>query len=165
MILTFKEFLREKYGTSGTYAAYKFGASSKGYITRYMIDNGIPNFIDPDKLHVTLLYSRKPMVGFTARGDLSDPIPASVAGFDVWDTQDGKKALVARLYAPQVVARHKELMDAFKGTYDFPEYKPHFTISYNVPTEFTAETLPPFQAQLYLAHEYGSELDTGWKAD
>jgi hypothetical protein len=165
VILTFKEFLQEKYGTTGTYAAYKFSASSKRSIAEYMTDTKVPNPIDPDKLHVTLLYSRKPMVGFMARGDLSDPIQVFVTGFDVWDTQDGAKALVARLDAPQVVARHKELMDTFNGTYDFPEYKPHTTLSYNVSTEFDQTSLPAFRWPLYLATEYGSNLDTGWKAD
>lgn len=164
-MLTFREFLVEKYGKAGTYAAMQFDPQSKYYIARYMFNHKIPNPLNPSKLHVTLLYSRKHMEGYTPRGPLESPLLARVSGFEVWDTQDKQKALVARLDCPELVSRHKELMDTYKGTYDFPDYKPHFTLSYNVPTEFSADTLPPLVEQLYLATEYGSALDTDWKAD
>jgi 2'-5' RNA ligase len=161
-MLTFHQFLQEKYGTGGTYAAMKFDSRSEGRIARYMLDNKIPNPLDPHKLHVTLLYSRKYMEGFKARGTLESPMAVTVAGFDVWDTQDKQRALVARLDAPELVSRHKELMDKYKGTYDFPDYKPHFTLSYNVGTEFDSSALLPFNDTLKLATEYGEDLNTDW---
>lgn len=164
-MLTFREFLIEKYGKAGTYAAMQFDMNSKLQIAAYMARNKIPNPLEPSKLHVTLLYSRKHMEGYVPRGKLETPLHAQVTGFDVWDTKDNAKALVARLYCPELVSRHKELMDTYKGTYDFDEYKPHFTLSYNVPTEFSAETLPPFGEPVFLANEYGNDLDTDWKAD
>lgn len=164
-MLTFREFLIEKYGKAGTYAAMQFDTTSKLQIASYMFRQKIPNPLNPSKLHVTLLYSRKHMEGYVPLGPLESPMKAQVTGFDVWDTQDQQKALVALLYCPELTDRHKELMDKYKGTYDFPDYKPHFTLSYNVGTDFTAETLPPFGEPVYLATEYGSALDTDWKAD
>jgi len=164
-MLSFKEFLQEKYGTTGTYAALKFDQPSTDDIEAYQAHNKIPNPVPSDKLHVTLLYSRRHMAGFKPRGRLESLIKARVAGFDVWDTQDGKKALVARLDAPELVARHRELMDKYNGTYDFPEYKPHTTLSYDVGPDFDHQNLPPFGPVLTLDNEFGEDLDLDWKAD
>jgi hypothetical protein len=160
-MLTFAQFLLEAEGKGGQYAAYRF-LSTKG-IQKYIDRNQIPNPIPTEKLHVTLLYSRKPMPGYKPLGLIAEPIKVMVEGFDVWDTQDGKKALVARLDAPKVVARHHELMKKYGGTFDYDEYRPHFTMSYDVGPDFDKDRLPPFQHDLYLNREYGEELNTNWK--
>lgn len=165
MIQTFKEFLIEKYGTAGTYAAMKFSHTSELNIRKFLVQNDVPNSVPQDKLHVTLLYSRKPMVGYTPRGTLTEPEKVRVLDFAVWDTQNGKKALVALLDAPKLIIRHKVLMQQYDGTYDFPDYKPHFTMSYDVGPDFNKDSLQKLTEPLYLDREYGEELNTNWKAD
>ena len=165
VIQSFREFLQEKYGTAGTYAAMKFTRESALNIRKYLVQNDIPNPVPQDKLHVTLLYSRKPMHGFVPLGELEDPMEVRVEGFDVWDTQDGKKAMVARLDAPKLITRHKALMDRYEGTFDFDEYRPHFTMSYDVGPDFDKDAVPRFTCPLFLNQEYGEDLNTNWKAD
>lgn len=160
--MKFSTFLESKYG-KGTYARMDFAPISVLAIDTFIRDNGVPNPVPHDKLHVTLLYSRKPMPGYTSQGSLEFPQKVRVSGYDIWDTRDGKKALVATLHSPQLVERHKRLMAEFGGSYDFPNYKPHFTMSYDVGPEFSALMLPPFPVSLYLWYEHAEELNTEWK--
>jgi hypothetical protein len=154
LILTLSQFLAEKKGTTGTYAALKFDDASVKRIAQYVANNSIPNPLAEAKLHVTLLYSRVECVGFTSPGKLIEPIVATVKGFDVWANANGEgKALVER---------HLMLMKLYGATYDFPEYQPHFTISYNVPDKFDPQNLPEFDSALYLNHEYSKPLDLDW---
>jgi hypothetical protein len=51
---------------------------------------------------------------------------------DIWNSQSGKKCLVLELNCKQLVDRYKELTDTYGFTSDYPEYKCHITISYNI---------------------------------
>jgi 2'-5' RNA ligase len=165
LILTFSQFLAEKYGSTGTYAALRFDEPSVERIAQYVKDNAIPNPLEANKLHVTLMYSRVECIGFKSPGKLPEPFIVRVKGFDVWKNGNGEGyALVVKLDAPEVVERHKQLMKQYKASYDFPEYQPHFTISYNVPDEFDTKTLAPFDGTLSLNFEFSEDLDTDWKA-
>lgn len=166
MILTLSQFLSERKGTTGTYAALKFDEPSVKRISQYVKDNDIPNPLEASKLHVTLLYSRVECIGFKSPGNLIEPFVATVKGFDVWNNADmDGKALVVKLDAPALVERHLMLMKLYGATYDFPEYQPHFTISYNVPDEFDPKTLPLFSGNLILNHEYSKDLNPeGYKS-
>lgn len=164
-MLTFAQFLLENEGKPGTYAGMKFSHTSELNIRKYLVQNDVPNPVPQDKLHVTLLYSRKHMDGFKPIGPLLEPMKVRVIEFSVWDTQDGKKALVAQLDAPKLIIRHKVLMKKFGGTFDYDEYRPHFTMSYDVGPDFNKDNLPKMTVPLYLEREYGQDLNTNWKAD
>jgi len=162
---TLKQYIEEKQeGKSGTYAAMNFAPISAYQIAKYVSEHRIPSPVPPEKLHVTLMYSRRTLVGYQSQGEIA-PMPVRVIGFDVWDTHDGKKALVARLDAPELEARHRYLMDTYNGTYDFPDYKPHFTMSYDVGPGWAASKMPLFEHPLYLDHEYSKPLDLDWTPD
>lgn len=160
MMLTFREFLTEKYGSTGTYAAMKFDEESQHRIAAYITEHGIPNPVPTDKLHVTLLYSRKECVGYQGKGILDEPMVVRVCGFDMWPNQDGEMALVAELDSPDLYERHKYLMMAYGATYDFPEYKPHVTLSYNANGFHGVLPLLPFT--LKLNEEYSEQLNLKW---
>ena len=56
--------------------------------------------------------------------------------FDVWETSPTQGAktrcLILKIDCPELVARHKELMDEHEATYDYPVYQPHITLSYDI---------------------------------
>ena len=54
----------------------------------------------------------------------------SVSGYELFG--DNKNILVLLLDAPSLVDRHNQIMNDHKGSYDYPEYIPHVTISYDV---------------------------------
>jgi hypothetical protein len=120
----------------GTYAGARFSAASKDAIAQYIKKHNIPNAPNPDSLHTTILYSRKFLPEFSAKGPYEPTIKAVPTGFESWPSQPDenghrKNCLVLTFDAPDLVKRHESLMDTHKATYDFDEYKPHVTFSYD----------------------------------
>ena len=153
----------------GTYAGLRFSKESLAKIEAYLKQNHLPNATRPSKLHVTLLYSRIPCDDYEAPGKLKTPYVCKVDGFEIFKTsspdpsKEGWNALVARLDCPELIARHKLLMEEYGATYDFDEYIPHFTLSYNI-EDLDWKSLPKFSGTLELDFEYSEELDLDWAA-
>lgn len=111
------------------------------------------------RLHTTLIYSRvaakiKPDPEITKHH-------ASFVAYDIFTGRNNENVLVLRLNAPSVVARHLALMSKHKLTYDFPEFLPHITLSYNYPSTDVAG-IPPFNLPIILGEEYTEDLDFSW---
>jgi 2'-5' RNA ligase len=149
----------------GTYAAFKLSDESKKQIKQ--IQKAVKNPVPVDKLHVTLLYSRKEMVGLTDNDVKAyQEVPATVAEWDIFPTQDGKRAMVLKLDAPALVHLHKEFMEKYKGTYDHDEYIPHITISYDIGEGNLRMTRNVFKGmKLTLVAPYIEDLDLNWKSE
>jgi hypothetical protein len=153
----------------GTYAGVRFTDDTRKYITQYISDNKIPNATPSAKLHVTLLYSRKFVPDYEPDKSYQPPMKAKPIGFDIWQSQpddDGHKnnCLILKLDAPDLRERHKYLMDNHDATYDYDEYKPHVTLSYDV-GDATVDSFPEFDQQLELVGEYNEDLNMGWAKD
>lgn len=149
---------------AGTYAGYKYDKDGVALLSKYAKDNNLPNPLDPEKVHTTLLYSRKPCPDYEALGQLDKPIKCKVGKMEVWPTQSKKNALVVKLDAPEMNKRHKELMDEHEATYDFDEYKPHITLSYDIGDLDIAE-LPDIRdtiKEIDAVEEYQEELQDEW---
>ena len=105
-----------------------------------------------DHLHVTLLYSRKPVHVVPC----TDEFVATGVSFDMFGD-----ALVLKLNCPALDARHQELMDQ-GGTHDFPTFNPHITIQAKSKEHLRSDRkikdipLPP---GLILNREYSEPLD------
>ena len=150
----------------GTYAGVHFSQATRDAIAKYIKDNGIPNSTNIDKMHTTLLYSRKYLPDYEPAGVFESPLVGKPAGFEKWPSQpdeDGKVSmcLVLRFDCPDLNARHKELMDKHDATYDFDEYKTHVTFSYDV-GGMKVKDLPPFTDSLEITDEYKEDLDLSW---
>ena len=78
----------------GTYAGVKFSGKTTENIEHYLKENDVPNSVPADKLHTTLLYSRKYLPTFKSEGPLKSVIVGIPDKFDIWKSQDGKKCLV-----------------------------------------------------------------------
>ena len=145
----------------GTYAGVHFSESTKKAIEKYIKDNNIPNGVPKDKLHTTVLYSRKYCPDYVPCGKINPPLKGTPKDFDVWPAQDGNNCLVLEFVCPALVARHNELMKEHQATHDFPEYKTHLTLSYNL-GDVDIHDLPPFTAPIEIIEEYGEDLDLNW---
>ena len=151
----------------GTYAAAHFDSDSKKVIADFIKDNKIPNPTKTEKLHCTVIYSRAHVPNFKAAGKYQSPMVCKPKGFAVWDTQpdeDGNKArcLVLELSCPEFKARHRELMKEYpEATYDYPEFKVHVTLSYNL-GDMDEKDLPEIKQELRLVEEYTTPIDNNW---
>jgi len=159
------EEIMEKTKEPGTYAGYRYNKDDVKLISKYANDAGIPHPLNPNKMHTTLLYSKKPCPDYEPLGKLEPPIEAKLGKFDVWKTQDGKNALVLNLIAPKMVKRHKDLMKEHGASYDYDEYKPHITVSYDV-GDLDLKDLPDIADtidKLRAVEEYGEDLVMDWQ--
>jgi len=159
----------EKKETKGTYAGVKLSDKTNKAIGKFIEDNNIPNAIKPEKLHTTLLYSRKYLPDYKARGELEETMVGKPIGFEKWPSQpddDGKVAmcLVLKYNCPDLVDRHKDLMKEHGATYDFDEYKPHVTFSYDVGS-MQCKDLPKFEEDIVVVEEYVEDLNLDWAKD
>ena len=154
----------------GTHAGVHFDTATNKAIHRYMSDNKVPNAIGADKLHTTLLYSRKYLPNYVAKGKYDPPIIAKPGEFVVWNTKpanpDDKPArcLVVKINCPDLVARHNELMKKHGATYDFDKYETHITLSYDI-GDTDIDHLPPLSdtiKEIKIIDEYSENLDLSW---
>jgi len=102
-------------------------------------------------------------------GKLDKPMIGKGKGFEVWDSQpddDGHvaKCLVMCYDCPELVKRHEELMEEHGATYDFDDYKPHITFSYDV-ADMNPKDLPKFDGKIEIVEEYGEDLNLDWAKD
>jgi len=149
----------DKTKSGGTYAAAKLSDDTKENITKYFKENDIPEPCDVDDMHCTILYSRKPCPDYKAAGEYDGVKIGKPTPFDVWQSQDKtKNILVLPLDAPEMTARHEELMKEHDASYDFPDYKPHVSFTYNF-GDRDAKDLPPVDFDIEFATEYQEELD------
>lgn len=151
----------------GTYAGYRFHKDDLKTIREWAKGQGIPNRIPTKKIHCTLLYSRKHCPDYEPAGEINPPKEATIKkGYEVWPTQDGKHALVVCLDAPFMNERHKELMDKHNASFDYDEYKPHITLSYDVGKDFDVDKLGNLCDEvpsLRTVEEYGEDLVLDWQ--
>lgn len=162
MTKTYKQLMEEM---KGTYAGVRLDKKSNNLIETYMKEHDVPNRVPTDKLHITLLYSRKYLPNYKP-SQTSYPMSAKTVGFHMWKTQslehkDSKNCLVLEINAPKLIKRHKELMDEHEATFDYPEYKTHITLSYDI-GDFDISDLPKMHNLLTIEKEYKEDLDLNW---
>lgn len=151
----------------GTYSGVRFSPSTNKLIHQFINTYSIPNPVKANKLHSTVLYSRKHCPKYKARGTIHPALLGEAEEFVMWPSQEGKKCLVLKMKCPELVARHKELMAEHNATYDYPEYVPHITLSYDCGDDFNvtdlnAERALKSLAKLEIVEEYQQDLDEDW---
>lgn len=163
------DIFEQKEEKPGTYAGVRFSPASVKALRKYAKDNGVPNRLPHENFHTTLLHSRKHLPDYEPAGDYDSPLKGKVTGIEIWQSRpddDGntKNCLVLKYDCPELVARHEELMDEHNATYDFDEYKPHVTLSYDT-GDFNSKDLPKFEDELEIVSEYKEDLKDSWADD
>lgn len=148
----------------GLYAAVKFSEDTLNRILKFAEAANIPNLLKVEDFHSTLAYSRKPVNDFTPISELNEEgIPSS---FEIWESPpnafkpEKTFCLVLKYDSDYMHKRFNEIM-ALGATYDYDEYKPHMTFSYDVGADFKLEDLPPVKqlGKLNIVNEYSEVLD------
>jgi hypothetical protein len=155
--------------TKGTYAAVNFSKETTDAIKEYIKENDIPNPLSADKMHTTLLYSRKYCPDYTPLGKIDPPWKGTPTEFEVWKTRpkdgsEGSNCLVLLFKCEELNKRHQQLMNELDATYDFPDYKTHISLSYDI-GDMDWKKLPDIKkylSEVVVVEEYGSDLDLDW---
>jgi hypothetical protein len=161
--------LHEVANKKGTYAGVRFSEKTTEALQKYIKDNNIPNGLASNKMHTTLLYSRKFLPDYTAPGVYDAPMVGKLGDFDVWksNNEDGDEqtnCLIVEYDCPELNNRHEYLMRVHGATFDYPHYKTHITLSYNI-GDLDIEKLPDIKKvipQVEIVSEYQEELNLNW---
>ncbi len=142
----------------GVYLAVKYTQSDAEDLILYIKDNNIPSTLTRDEIHSTVIYSRKYADISTNEGeDLGDAEPLK---FHIFETQEDKRALVLLLKSEYLENRHKDLMKEHNLTYDFKEYLPHITLSYDIEDyDISKLDIKDLPKHLTINTEYKEDLD------
>lgn len=151
---------------AGRYIGIRFTPDTKEKLKQIIHSEEVPNKIDPSDFHSTVVYSRESNIpGYEVSGKLETPIDAVIDSFDIFPSQDGKNCLVVKLQAPDLEDMHKKTKE-HGASYDFDEYIPHVTLSYDA-GEWSQEDLDKLTqkykgTKLYGDEEYDSEIIDNW---
>lgn len=155
---------KEDETTEGTYAGFRLDTDSEKALMQAIKSMNIPNPVSQEELHITLLYSRKFLPDYEPAADTN--IEVRPLKFNVFNGRDGSKILVILLDCAECLKRHFKLMRDHTATYDFPEYIPHITLSYDI-GDYTLEDanmdFAKLPNSLLINSEYMEKLEMDWK--
>ena len=166
--MTLLQELFNKNNALGTYAGVHFSPSTIANIEQYIKNNKIPNPVRSGKLHTTVLYSRKHLPNYEPYGDYDNPLIGTPVELKVWNTQpdnngNTSRCLVLTYKCDELSKRHDDLMSEHGATWDFPDYTPHITLSYNI-GDMELEDFSDISdiGDIEIAHEYHEPLNFDW---
>lgn len=157
-----KSLLAENKKPKGTYVGVRLTPQSNAKLRKFAKQIKVPNILDNDKMHITVIFSRNHLDNYTPPGKLETPIEAEVNTLTVFQKEEegSKRVLVVTLKSPELHKRHKEIMKEPGATYDFDEYIPHVTLSYDCGDfDETGHNIKKFfNEPLEIDEEYEEEL-------
>lgn len=150
-----------KDNNKGVYCALELNTISKDAITDTVKQLDIPEAITSDEYHVTIAYSKKHFdPGYTSR---KEDIIGTITDFTYFpnSAKPGYKALVLLLDCDEAVQLHDDTMDR-GASYDYPEYKPHITLSYDIADDYDFDFEKFRDMKVYFNRIYSEPLDIEW---
>lgn len=145
-----------EFAPKGTYVGVKFTSECLDILDSIKLGLGLTNPNPREKQHITLCYSRKPIVVIPKNYKVRI-YPTRV---ESWENDSGGYYIVLMFECEFLRARH----ESFKrqgATYDFPVYKIHATLSYNEPNKIELD-LSDIDKEFYVEDEYVQELNLDW---
>jgi hypothetical protein len=152
----------------GTYAGMKFTKPTIKFINDLIDKFEIKNRTKESELHTTILFSRKHLPDYKSLGDLEEPLIGKSIKCEIWPTSDDEpmNALVLIFKCEELLARHTKLMSDHNAEYDYDEYKPHLTLSYDCGKDFDLKNINTFIKEnpfdIEMNNEYQEDLDLDW---
>ena len=154
---------------AGRYVGMHFTPDTQDLLKKIVHDEKLPNSVPLHKIHTTITYSKDNSVpDYKCDGELEEPIEAEIDSFDLFPTAEGNKCLVAKLNCPEFHRRHSMMRD-LGASYDYDEYIPHITLSYNA-GDFPSDKLETLNkkykgTKVYANEEYDEPIKTNWAKD
>lgn len=146
----------------GTYAAVRFSEKTIESLKELQERLSVPNPLRPSEFHSTLLYSRKNLPNYIALGELSPVVTSDSEDFtlDIWPS--GEKNVLVLIYPCEwLKSRWEKLTEEHNAPWDFPDFTPHVTLSYDVGDFVPTEKVVHFASKkpIVIVSEYSKELD------
>ncbi len=125
---------------------------------------GFKSTLPPDDLHVTVAYSKTPVDWGKFAPEPDDLANEEGApGRAVERLGADGEAVVLRFSSPSLEDRWKAFVDG-GASWDYPEYRPHLTISYDA-GDVDVNQVEPYAGEIQLGPEVFAEVKSGWMND
>lgn len=135
--------------SQGTYVSVIFSKATQLAIQNFLTRHGIAQPVIGDDLHTTIIYSRK-LIDWSLASNINKSIELDNAHFEVWKNYGEETYCLVLAYQSEWLQNRFRLARELGATWDFPDYHPHVTLSYQVPENFdiTQLEIPDFRLQL-----------------
>lgn len=157
-----RSLINEDEKPKGTYVGVRLAGKSKSKIRKVAKEIGVPNMLANSQMHITVIFSRKHLPDYKPLGKLKEQIDADVDKLHVFQKPepDSPRILVLLVKSPELTKRHEAIMKEHGATYDFDEYIPHITLSYDCGDydETEHDIKEYFVEPLLISEEYAEEL-------
>ncbi len=146
----------------GTYYGARPTKDTCEAVLDFMANHKIPNPLTEDLMHVTICFSRV-WCAVQALGDLDPHWQGNFEAYNVWPTtpkegEEPSSCLTLGFACPEMHLRHQHLRRE-GATHDYPDFKPHLTLSYDVGNDYDTIHLPQYSGPLKFHHEYSEPLN------
>jgi hypothetical protein len=132
-------------------------------IVRWAEDQGFTATLPADEMHVTIAFSRTQIdwmkVESTWGGDEDGKFTVKPGGARLVEKLGD--AVVLLFNASELSWRHETIKRA-GASWDWPEYQPHVTITYDPPVNLDLESIEPYRGEIKLGPEIFEEVDEDW---
>jgi 2'-5' RNA ligase len=146
-LASLSQFAKHK---DGTYVALEMSQESKDMLDNFVQMNlGLTERVDKKTYHITVIYSRTPVPSAEAllHMNTSIPVEAQPVVYEIFPTKNDGHCLVMRIICPYATRINSQL-EREGATSDYPDYKPHITIAYDIKEKVDPNSLPVPQFQL-----------------
>jgi hypothetical protein len=122
---------------TGTYVAVYPNEKTISRLCTLCMELDLSDMIDDDKLHATVLYSRKGIDHPQAEKIADEYLPIEAIGdeYAVFGHEGEEKCLVLKLSSVGLRGLHAEYRN-MGGTSDYPTYEAHVTLCYGIPENY-----------------------------
>lgn len=133
---------------------------------RWAKAQGFETTTPADDLHVTIAFSRQKLdwmkAGSDWHGDADGKLIVPAGGARIVEPLGDKGAVVLLFNSSALAWRHEAIKEA-GASWDWPEYQPHVTITYQAPDGLDLSKVEPFRGALEFGPEIFAEVVEDWE--
>jgi phage-related protein (TIGR01555 family) len=133
---------------------------------RWAKGQGFETTTPPEELHVTIAFSRQPVdwmkVGQDWSSDKDGKLTVGAGGPRIVQKLGGKGAVVLLFQSYDLKWRHDAIKEA-GASFDFDEYQPHVTITYQAPEGLDLSKVEPYTGPLVFGPELFAQVVDNWE--
>ena len=123
---------------------------------------GFASMVPPEELHVTVMYSKRPVNWFKMGewGSWAGELVVPAGGPRVVETLGSDGAVALIFQSGELQFRHREMRDA-GASWDYPSFLPHVTLTYDS-GDIDLAKVQPYQGRLIFGPEIFEAIASDW---
>ncbi len=129
---------------------------------------GFTSTLAGDDMHATIVYSRSPVdwikAGTAWDGDDKGRLTIKPGGPRLVEPLGDKGAVVLLFASSELTWRHETIAREAGASWDYNEYQPHVTLTYEAPEGLDVAAVEPYQGKLVFGPEIFEEIADDWSA-